>query len=40
MFFDTEVFSWEGFPTLEGLRDPSRNVMYVDWVRGWELVRK
>jgi len=38
MFFDTEVFSWVGNPTIAELDDPSRNTMYVDWVRGWELV--
>ena len=38
MFFDTEVFTWEGLPTIESLNDPERNTMYVDWVRAWELV--
>jgi hypothetical protein len=38
MFFDTEVFSWEGTPTLASLQDPTRNTMYVDWVRAWKLV--
>ena len=38
MFLDTEVFTWEGLPTTESLQDPYRNTMYVDWVRGWELV--
>ena len=37
MFFDTEVFTWEGLPTIESLNDPDRNTMYVDWVRSWEL---
>ena len=40
LFFDTEVFTWEGLPTIESLRDPARNTMLVDWVRGWKLVRK
>ena len=35
LFFDTEVFAWEGLPTLESLRDPRRNTMSVDWVRAW-----
>ena len=39
LFFDTEVFTWEGLPTIESLKDPARNTMLVDWVRGWKLVR-
>jgi hypothetical protein len=38
MFFDTEVFTWEGLPTIESLNDPERNTMTVDWVRAWELI--
>jgi len=39
MLFTTEVFSKsDGRPTLESLRDPLRNTMYVDWVRSWRLV--
>lgn len=38
MFFDTEVFTWEGLPTVASLQDDTLNSMYVDWVRGWELV--
>jgi hypothetical protein len=38
VFFDTEVFVWEGLPTIESLQDPDRNTMYVDWVRAWRLV--
>ena len=38
LFFDTEVFSWEGWPTLASLQDPSLNTMYVDWIRSWKLV--
>jgi hypothetical protein len=37
MFFDTEVFTWEGLPTIESLNNPDLNTMYVDWVRSWEL---
>ena len=37
LFFDTEVFVWEGLPTIESLRDPTRNTMLVDWVRAWKL---
>ena len=40
LFFDTEVFVWEGLPTIESLNDPSRNTMLVDWVRSWKLVKK
>jgi beta-glucanase (GH16 family) len=39
LFFDTEVFKWEGNPALESLKDDSRNTMQVDWVRGWRLVK-
>ena len=37
MFFDTEVFTWHGWPTKESLLDPKRNTMLVDWVRAWKL---
>lgn len=37
LFFDTEVFVWEGLPTIESLNDPGRNTMQVDWVRSWTL---
>jgi beta-glucanase (GH16 family) len=40
MFFDTEVFVWEGLPTVESLKDPDANTMLVDWVRAWTLVEK
>jgi hypothetical protein len=40
LFFDTEVFVWEGLPTLESLRDPELNTMHVDWVRAWRLVEQ
>lgn len=36
MIFDTEVFTWVGFPTIESLNDPDRNAMLVDWVRVWK----
>ena len=38
MFFDMEVFSWVGFPTLESLNDPTKNTMQVDWVRAYRPV--
>ncbi|WP_299552423.1 family 16 glycosylhydrolase [Seonamhaeicola sp.] len=38
LFFDTEVFTWQGWPTKESLLDDSKNTMLVDWVRGWQLV--
>ena len=38
LFFDTEVFTWTGLPTLGSLKDPRRNTMSVDWVRSWRLV--
>lgn len=37
MFFDTEVFTWYGWPTRESLLDPTKNTMLVDWVRAWQL---
>ena len=37
LFFDTEVFTWEGLPTVEALKDKRRNTMSVDWVRAWRL---
>ena len=40
MFFDTEVFVWEGLPDVASLKDSARNTMTVDWVRGWRLVEK
>ncbi len=38
LFFDTEIFTWEGLPDLESLNDPRRNTMQVDWVRVWREV--
>ena len=38
MFLDTEVFTWEGLPTLESLNNENKNAMTVEWVRGWRLV--
>jgi len=38
MFFDTETFSWQGFPSLAELQDPDRNTMYVNWVRSYRLI--
>jgi beta-glucanase (GH16 family) len=40
VFFDTEVFTWHGLPTVESLNDPQRNTMLVDWVRSWRLEGK
>jgi len=37
MFFDTEVFSWHGWPKPENLLDDTKNTMLVDWVRAWTL---
>ncbi|MEM1095539.1 MAG: family 16 glycosylhydrolase [Bacteroidota bacterium] len=37
IFFDTEVFRWEGMPSLTNLNDDTRNTMQVDWVRSWTL---
>jgi len=37
LFFDTEVFTWEGLPTFKELKNPKRNAMRVDWVRAWRL---
>jgi hypothetical protein len=38
MYFDTEVFTWHGWPTKASLLDPAMNTMLVDWVRAWRLV--
>jgi hypothetical protein len=38
MIWDTEVFKWNGLPTVEELQDNSRNTMYVDYVRTFKLV--
>ncbi len=35
MFFDTEVFTWHGWPLYDDLLNPDKNTMYVDWVRAW-----
>ena len=35
LFFDTEVFKWDGLPSKETLKDSARNTMSVDWVRAW-----
>lgn len=40
MFFDTEVFTWHGWPSKASLLNPAKNTMSVDWVRGWQLVDK
>ena len=40
LFFDTEVFTWEGLPTVEALSDGTKNTMRVDWVRSWALQKK
>lgn len=37
MFFDTEVFTWHGWPTRTSLLDPKKNTMLVDWVRAWRM---
>lgn len=37
LFFDTEVFTWHGWPKRENLLDDSKNTMLVDWVRAWKL---
>jgi hypothetical protein len=40
LFFDTEVFIWDGLPTIASLNDPAANAMLVDWVRAWTLTRQ
>jgi beta-glucanase (GH16 family) len=37
LFFDTEVFTWYGLPTVASLKDASLDTMLVDWVRAWKL---
>lgn len=38
LFFDTEIFPWEGLPNITSLHDPARNRKEVEWVRSWHLV--
>lgn len=38
LFFDTEVHVWQGVPTVAELNDPSKNTMYVDWVRVYKRI--
>lgn len=35
---DTEAFLYAGLPSVASLRDATRNVMRVDWIRSWRLV--
>ena len=39
MIWDTEALipNWVGLPTIESLKDNTKNTMYVDWVRTWKL---
>jgi hypothetical protein len=37
MIWDTEVFKWQGLPSIKSLKDNSRNTMTVDYVRTFEL---
>ena len=39
LFFDTEVFTWEGLPTMASLNRGDQNTMAVDWVHAWRLVK-
>lgn len=46
MIFDTEVFPWAsagvphiGLPKVQNLNDPQKNVMRVDWVRTYRVVK-
>ncbi|GAQ84215.1 Concanavalin A-like lectin/glucanase [Klebsormidium nitens] len=38
LFFDTEVFSQYGLPSVADLKDPSKNVFLIDYVRAFYLV--
>ncbi len=38
LYFDTEVFTWEGLPTPASLQQEQTNTMFVDWVHAWQLV--
>jgi beta-glucanase (GH16 family) len=35
LFFDTEAFIWDGYPSIDSLRDPRKNAMTVQWVHAW-----
>ena len=37
MIWDTEAFKWQGYPTIESLKDDTKNTMYVDYVRTYKL---
>lgn len=37
MIFDTEVFVWDGLPTIAFLKDDSKNTMLVDFVRTYKV---
>ena len=40
LFFDTEVFTWEGLPDVNDLKSVAKNTMHIDWVRAWKLIEK
>jgi beta-glucanase (GH16 family) len=40
MFFDTEVFTDSGLPSIADLQDDRINTMSVDWVHSWRLVQE
>jgi len=37
LIFDTEVFTWDGLPTIPSLNDDTRNTMLVDFVRTYKV---
>jgi len=39
MYFDTEAFIWDGLPlSPESVIDPSKNKMFVDWIRSYKKI--
>lgn len=38
IYFGLWSNAWDGFPTKESLADESRNTMFVDWIRTYQLV--
>jgi len=39
MYFDTEAFIWDGLPlSPESVSDPSKNKMFVDWIRAYKKI--
>ncbi len=40
LLFDLWTNKWDGFANKEDLKDDSKNTMYVDWVRTYQLIKQ